>query len=60
MQSMMAQPRTSLSSVSFHARMNRPAFVRDYGGQGYEQGSSWTRGQGWAVYGFANSYAHTG
>ncbi len=36
------------------------AFVRDYGGQGYEQGSSWTRGQGWAVYGFANSYAHTG
>lgn len=35
------------------------AFVRDYGGQGYEQGSSWTRGQGWAVYGFANSYAHT-
>ena len=21
------------------------AFVRDYGGQGYAQGSSWTRGQ---------------
>ena len=30
------------------------------GGQGYGEGSSWTRGQGWAVYGFANSYAHTG
>ncbi len=34
--------------------------VRSYGGQGYGEGSSWTRGQGWAVYGFANSYAHTG
>lgn len=34
--------------------------IRSYGGQGYQEGSSWTRGQGWAVYGFANSYAHTG
>lgn len=34
--------------------------VRSYGGQGYAEGSSWTRGQGWAVYGFANSYTHTG
>ena len=33
--------------------------VRDLGGQRYAQGSSWTRGQGWAVYGFVNSYAHT-
>ena len=33
--------------------------VRDLGGQGYAQGSSWTRGQGWAIYGFVNSYAHT-
>lgn len=33
--------------------------VKSYGGQGYAHGSSWTRGQGWAVYGFANSYAHT-
>lgn len=36
------------------------AMVRSYGGQGYGEGSSWTRGQGWAVYGFANSYGHTG
>lgn len=36
------------------------AFVKSYGGQGYEEGSSWTRGQGWAVYGFANSYTNTG
>lgn len=36
------------------------AFVRDYGGQGYAQGSSWTRGQGWGLYGFMISYIHTG
>lgn len=29
------------------------------GGQGYEAGSSWTRGQAWAIYGFALSYLHT-
>lgn len=34
--------------------------VRSHGGQGYGEGSSWTRGQGWAVYGFANSYTNTG
>lgn len=33
--------------------------VCDYGGQGYEEGSSWTRGQGWALYGFMISYLHT-
>ncbi|MFT4106619.1 MAG: glycoside hydrolase family 88 protein [Lacrimispora sp.] len=33
---------------------------RDYGGQGYGQGSSWTRGQAWGLYGFMMSYIHTG
>ncbi|MFI3169578.1 MAG: glycoside hydrolase family 88 protein [Faecalibacterium sp.] len=33
--------------------------VKTYGGQGYENGSAWTRGQGWAVYGFIASYQQT-
>ena len=33
--------------------------LEDYGGQGYRQGSSWTRGQGWAIYGFIQSYQWT-
>ncbi len=33
--------------------------VKTYGGQGYENGSSWTRGQSWALYGFVISYRHT-
>ena len=28
-------------------------------GQGYAEGSSWTRGQGWAIYGFAMAYHYT-
>lgn len=35
-------------------------YVRDYGGQGYAVGSSWTRGQAWGLYGFLMSYVHTG
>lgn len=33
--------------------------LKIYGGQGYADGSSWTRGQGWAMYGFMMSYIHT-
>lgn len=29
------------------------------GGQGYAEGSSWTRGQSWGIYGFTLSYMHT-
>jgi glycosyl hydrolase family 88 len=34
-------------------------YIKSQGGQGYENGSSWTRGQGWALYGFVLSYIHT-
>lgn len=35
-------------------------YVCSHGGQGYGVGSSWTRGQSWALYGFVLSYIHTG
>lgn len=34
--------------------------IETFGGQGYEVGSSWSRGQSWALYGFILSYIHTG
>lgn len=33
--------------------------VKSHGGQGYDDHSSWTRGQSWALYGFVLSYIHT-
>lgn len=44
--------------VEFDAESGR--FVCEHGGQGYAQGSAWTRGQAWALYGFALSYRATG
>lgn len=35
-------------------------FLNSPGGQGYSAGSSWSRGQAWALYGFTISYLHTG
>ena len=34
--------------------------VCSYGGQGIADGSSWSRGQAWGLYGFMLSYIHTG
>lgn len=34
-------------------------YVQSFGGQGVKVGSSWTRGQAWALYGFWMSYRHT-
>ena len=34
--------------------------VQSFGGQGMREGSSWSRGQSWAIYGYVLSYIHTG
>lgn len=44
--------------VQFDAKTGE--VIGTLGGQGIEVGSSWTRGQAWAIYGFALSYRHTG
>jgi unsaturated chondroitin disaccharide hydrolase len=35
-------------------------YIRNYGGQGYSEESSWSRGTAWALYGFAISAKYTG
>ncbi len=40
--------------------LNGEGFIREHGGQGYAEGTAWTRGQTWAIYGFTMSYMHTG
>ena len=39
---------------------NDGTFLDNPGGQGIKSGSSWSRGQAWALHGFALSYLHTG
>lgn len=40
--------------------INTGELIAAPGGQGYESGSSWSRGQAWAIYGYALSGRHTG
>lgn len=35
-------------------------YLDNPGGQGYERGSSWSRGQAWAIYGMSLAYRYTG
>jgi unsaturated chondroitin disaccharide hydrolase len=39
---------------------NTGELIESKGGQGYEIGSSWSRGQSWAINGFAQAYGFTG
>ncbi len=43
-----------------HHYNDRDELIETLAGQGCAVGSSWTRGQSWAVYGFVLSYIHTG
>ena len=53
------RPDGSVAHIIEHDRETGEV-VREYGGQGYADGSSWSRGQAWALYGFVISYMHTG
>ena len=53
------RPDGSIAHIVEHNRETGEV-VKTYGGQGIAEGSSWSRGQAWALYGFALSYIHTG
>jgi unsaturated chondroitin disaccharide hydrolase len=53
------RPDGSVNHIVMHD-MKEPRVIETLGGQGYGVGSSWSRGQAWALYGFALSYIHTG
>ncbi len=48
----------SVNHIVEHTRENGEV-VKTYGGQGIAEGSSWSRGQAWALYGFVISYINT-
>ena len=49
----------SVVHIAEHDRIDG-SVTATHAGQGYEVGSSWSRGQAWALYGFIISYMHTG
>jgi unsaturated chondroitin disaccharide hydrolase len=53
------RPDGSVNHIVMHD-MKEPRVIETLGGQGYGVGSSWSRGQAWALYGFVLSYIHTG
>lgn len=36
------------------------AYIENFGGQGYSPDSCWSRGSAWGLYGFTNTFSHTG
>ena len=53
------RPDGSIAHIVEHDRETGEP-VKTYAGQGFCEGSSWSRGQSWGVYGFTLSYIHTG
>ncbi len=52
------RPDGSVNHIVEHDR-ETGTLTKTYGGQGIREGSSWSRGQAWALYGFILSYIHT-
>lgn len=52
------RPDGSVNHIVEHDRKTGKS-VKTYGGQGYGEGSSWSRGCAWALYGFVLSYLYT-
>lgn len=53
------RPDGSVNHIVLHDKLTGE-MTGTRGGQGYGLGSSWSRGQAWAIYGFALTYKHTG
>ena len=52
------RPDGSVNHICIHDTQSGE-LIQTLGGQGYAEGSCWSRGQSWAIYGFAQSYMHT-
>lgn len=52
------RPDGSVNHIVEHDKTNGDA-IKTLGGQGYGDGSSWSRGVAWALYGFVLSYIYT-
>lgn len=50
----------SVNHIVVHDPDRTDTVIETLGGQGYDVGSCWSRGCGWAMYGFVLSYVHTG
>lgn len=49
----------SVNHIVIHDTEKADTVLGTLGGQGYAEGSSWSRGVSWALYGFVLSYIHT-
>lgn len=53
------RPDGSINHIVPHS-LETGEMLGSFGGQGYARGSCWSRGEAWALYGYALSYIHTG
>ncbi|MEG1880142.1 MAG: glycoside hydrolase family 88 protein [Oscillospiraceae bacterium] len=54
------RPDGSVNHIVVYDHLEGAGMIDNLAGQGYEVGSSWSRGQSWAIYGYILSYIHTG